>query len=258
VELAGDYVFGGVQRGAMEMYAVNIRDLEQAAVQFPGSQRKNILDYLQVHVHSDAKLKGFGACCALKNTKRPAYLLLTGKGIKNIHIWKFQPPVCAGQEAIWEQIYDTQTNGNTINLLSFYRSPQGKLLAINKSDSQKLRLWDMSNEEEQQDEQERPKRPAYQDVANSQAALGIAGGFCVCGGPTMYNQLSIVSLDQPKNAFNHTELALPGLLIAGGGASRRQRRGDLKQVVRVATLSQDANNALLELDDVSRVEVSCV
>jgi WD40 repeat protein len=264
VELAGDYVFAGVQRGAMEMYAVHINDLEQeAATTIPGNgaprKRKNILDYLQVHVHSDAKLKGFGACCQLQTSgkQRPAYLLLTGKGIKNIHIWKFQPPVSAGQEAIWEQIYDTQTNGNTINLLSFYRSPQGQLLAINKSDSQKLRLWDMSNEEqdEQQDsKQQRPKRPAYQDVANSQAALGIAGGFCVCGGPTMYNQLSIVSLDQPKNAYNHTELALPGLLVAGGGASRRQRRGDLKQVVRVATLSQNASHALLELDDVSKVE----
>ena len=281
VQIAGNMVFGGVQRGAMELYAVHMGDLEQAANNFnlnvnvnvngdkhqDKDKHKNILDYLQVSCHADAKLKGFGACVELQNNnhnnnnnhnhRRPSFLLLTGKGIKNIHIWKFQPK---HQElpAVWEQIYDTQTNGNTIQLLSFYRSPT-HLWAISKSGTQKLRLWDMTQEEEQEQEQDtlntlntdRPKRPSYQDVANSQAALGIAGHFCVCGGPTMYNQLSIVSLDQPRNAFNHTELALPGAADASPSGGRRQRRGDLKQVVRVATL--DTNHALLELDDGSMV-----
>lgn len=63
----------------------------------------------------------------------------------------------------------------------------------------------------------------------------------------MYNQLSIVSLDQPKSAYNHTELALP----ATSNSTGRQRRGDLKQVITVATLPNDSNHVLLELDDVS-------
>jgi hypothetical protein len=255
VDVCGDYVFCGVSRGAMELYAVCMKDLEEASC-----TKNNILDYLQVHVHADAKLKGFGASARLENTKRPTYLLLTGKGIKNIHIWSFQPPIKPNEEPIWTQLYDTQTNGNTINLLGFYRSPDNnKLLGVSKSDTQKLRLWDLSEEESFEEKKERAKRPPYVDVANSQAALGLAGGFCVCGGASMYNQLSVVSLDQPNNAFNHTELALPSV----GGlnksiGSRRQRRGDLKQVVNVASPPQgdSACQLLLELDDGSIVQYS--
>ena len=77
----------------------------------------------------------------------------------------------------------------------------------------------------------------------------------------MYNQLGIVSLDQPKSAYNHMELALPvanSVSLSGPGRSSgrgRQRRGDLKQVINVATLPDDSNHALLELDDVS-IELS--
>jgi WD40 repeat protein len=277
VDMCGDYVFGGVPRGAMELYAVSTRELEAQVRNDPettpmpttmttsNSSQKNILDSIHVHVHADAKLKGFGACAQLQNdvNGRPTYLLLTGKGIKNIHIWKFQPPLNERDEhdhAIWEQLYDTQTNGNTIHLLSFYRTPLGNLMGVSQSDTQKLRLWDLSQEEEEPQDKDtkkpRPKRPAYQDVANSQGSLGIAGGYGVCGGPTMYNQLSIVSLDQPKSAYNHTELALPGAAQAATsslstmGGRGRQRRGDLKQLVNVATLPNDSNHALLELDDV--------
>ena len=300
----GDYVFGGVPRGAMEVYAVHIQELEDHVMNrrstttstSAAAATKNILDYIHVHVHADAKLKGLGACTQLQNVSRPTYLLLTGKGIKNIHIWKFQPPypatpsstnITTQEPAVWEQLYDTPTNGNTINLLSFYRNPEGILWGISQSDTQKVRLWDLSIEEQPQQEQtslfqinnndhdhsvevDRPKRPPYQDVTNSQAALGIAGGYGVCGGPTMYNQLSIVSLDNPKSIYNHTELALPvggDQLLSphqasssssscwggGGSGGGRQRRGDLKQVVNVATLPNDSNHALLELDDVSEL-----
>ncbi|KAL3936477.1 MAG: hypothetical protein SGBAC_008215 [Bacillariaceae sp.] len=267
VGVCDDYVFCGVSRGAMELYAVDYRELE-ASARGHVQKKENILDYLHVQEKADAKLKGFGACTKLQNTARPTYLLLTGKGIKNIHIWSFQPPLTSheDEEAVWTQLYDTQTNGNTINLLGFYRAPaENKLLGVSKSDSQKLRLWDLSaeegNKEDTHKEQERDKRPPYVDVANSQAALGLAAsGFCVCGGPTMYNQLSIVSLDEPKNAYNHTELALPGgdedtFGGAGGSrrsSSRRQRRGDLKQVAHVASPPEGDANAgqvLLELDD---------
>lgn len=371
----GKYVFCGVQRGAMELYAVHVEGLDaqvaaaaaatkkrqlQQKLQGDGQhqaatsssparldrRRGNILDYIHVYCHSDAKLKGFGACTAMRmaNSSRKedaggadddeppqpqSYLLLTGKGIKNIHIWKFTPPppqqhqehyyhvlhdvqsndVGSGQlhahhqqhhndtspikassadvthnsstsgstddDGTWDQLYDTQTNGITIHLLDFYRTPQGKLMAVSKSDVQKLRLWDLSFEEEEQQPHHgpnnpgsaRPKRPPYQDVANSHAALGIAGGFCVCGGESMYNQLSIVSLDQPKNAYNHTELALPsgttpvgeagssgggssGEIMASFSSSRRQRRGEMRAVVSVAASPQDSSHALLELDDV--------
>lgn len=305
----GRFVFCGVQRGAVELYAVDASALELAVVaakkrwmdrklkaladgENPANvvhveDHGNILDYLQVYCHSDAKLKGFGACTAMKMSKSaggdnkkdmPSYFLLTGKGIKNIHIWKFTPPVGGrmttlsgnvdddDRNGLWEQLYDTPTNGNTINLLDFYRTSQDKLLAVSKSGNQKLRLFDLSREEKQAfHDHSRPKRPAYEDVANSQAALGIAGSLCVCGGDSMYNQLSIVSLDQPKNAYNHTELALPtgtptleqsNLADSGFSGRRFQRRGEMKAIVNVATMrAEDASHyALLELDDGSLVQ----
>lgn len=82
----------------------------------------------------------------------------------------------------------------------------------------------------------------------------------------MYNQMSMVSLEQPESMFNHTELALPVVgdteacktssVTTQSSSSRRRRpqRGDLKQVVRAATMVNDASHVLLELDDVSIVE----
>ncbi|KAG7362053.1 hypothetical protein IV203_025719 [Nitzschia inconspicua] len=311
----GKFVFCGVSRGAMELYAVNVEALEEAVLTQRRLKQKqinnakqqqnqqndddasqenqkslNILDYIQVFCHSDAKLKGFGACTSMMvkgdgkgGASSQSYLLLTGKGIKNIHIWKFSPPHATKYHAIqtgseekmdvedngaWEQLYDTSTNGNTIVLLNFYRTPNGKLMAVSKSDVQKLRLWDLSLEEQDLPIVKRPKRPPYQDVDNSHAALGIAGGFCVCGGDSMYNELSIVKLDQPNNAYNHTELALPTTATAGSEASsptfgvpslmssRRQRRGEMKAVVNVATSPHDSGHALLELDDGTLVQYS--
>eukprot|EP00934_Nitzschia_sp_Nitz4_P006937 Nitzschia sp. Nitz4//scaffold72_size95085//54707//58209//NITZ4_004764-RA/size95085-processed-gene-0.31-mRNA-1//-1//CDS//3329557387//6927//frame0 len=265
VDTCGDYVFGGVIRGAVELYAVSTKDLEDAATQKNGAQNtKNILDHVHCYGHMDAKLKGFGACTQLENASRPTYLLLTGRGIKNIHIWKFQPPIDHDPHGIpvWELLYDTQTNGNTIHLLNFYRNPKGSLIGVSRSDDQKLCLWDLSKEEENhatgiEDKVERPKRPPYQNVANSQGALGIVGDCGLCGGATMYNQFSIVSLSHPKASYNHTELALPG--VSGVSMSRgSQRRGELKQVVKVATLCQDSHHALLELDDGSIVHYEAV
>ena len=316
------YVFMGVSRGATEVYAVYIGDLEAAVHHHKKQQQqqsasseeasssgcctRNILDYLKVYCHSDAKLKGFGACATITKSSDisssvvttttgtgtstdTSYLLLTGKGIKNIHIWKFTPPKyhprssSIGYEydenenddnGIWDQLYDTPTNGNTIVLLGFhFRESDNKLLAVSKSDVQKLRLWDLSFEQEQaaapdekqqQQQQQRPKRPPHQDVDNSQYALDIAGGIGVCTGGNMYNVMSIVSLDRPNDPFNHTELALPTPADNNGGrdspndfaqtaySSRRQRRGEMKAVVNVATSPRDSSHALLELDDVSK------
>jgi len=317
VDISDDsqYVFVGVARGAMELHAVYIGDLERAVHTHKQREReqkgsknriakRNILDYIKVYCHSDAKIKGFGACATMRvakttegnNTSSSSYLLLTGKGIKNIHIWKFTPPQHTGNDelmeemygrnrkqsicdppddeedhGIWDQLYDTATNGNTIVLLGFYRNPQNKLLAVSKSDTQKLRLWDLSFEEDSNlsdaaKDDQRPKRPPYKDVVNSQSALETAGGIGVCGGGNMYNEMSIVSLDRPDDPYNHTELALPSAAALSGAdaaqqqfmgySSRRQRRGEMKAVVNVATSPRDSSHALLELDDGSLVGFS--
>lgn len=320
VDISDDakYVFVGVSRGATELHAVFIGDLERAVHIHKQREhhymikRRNILDYIKVYCASDAKLKGFGACATMQvqgtpnddnantnnnaNHQSTSYMLLTGKGIKNLHIWKFTPPehpnsfeetaneiakqhssgssrgrnlsICDPPDdeednGIWDQLYDTATNGNSIVLLGFYRNLQNKLLAVSKSDAQKLRLWDLSFEEssgitEAAREEHRPKRPNFEDVANSRSALEIAGGIGVCGGGNMYNQMSIVSLDKPDDPFNHTELALPSAVAPSDVlqnpspySSRRQRRGEMKAVVKVATSPRDSSHALLELDDVS-------
>lgn len=249
----GLYCFGGVIRGSMELVAVDLSNIS--------SSKTDLLDLIRVHRHSDAKLKGFGACTRLEGPTQK-YLLLTGKGIKNIHVWSFEPSKTENQ---WQCLYDTQTNGNTISMLHLRYDPNGLLQAMSKSDSQKLRIWDLSYEQHGGDpshmlynkkstiqqlakksilSKERPKRPPYVDVASTESALGIAGAFCFGGG---FNQLSVVSLDVENvgSPYNHTELALPRR-----GTSRRQQRGDLQSIVKVAGITKDANHVLLELSNV--------
>ena len=84
----GHFAFGGVLRGSTELVAVDLTLVEHYHDQYntnDGNGQENqqdILDLIKVYRHSDAKLKGFGACIRLKNTKNPEYRLFTGKGIK--------------------------------------------------------------------------------------------------------------------------------------------------------------------------------
>jgi WD40 repeat protein len=251
------YCFGGVLRGSMELVAVDLSKIHGSG---------DILDAIQVHRHNDAKLKGFGACTRLKG-KEQTYLLLTGKGIKNIHIWSFRPK----ETNAWQCLYDTQTNGNTISILHLRYDANGLLQALSKSDSQKLRVWDLSHEQHGGDKshplytkqstiqqlakksvssKERPKRPPYVDVANTESCLGLAGEFSFGGG---CDKVSVVSLNVENVAspFNHTEMALPGC-----GTSRRRQRGDLQSIVRVAGMTNDASHVLMELSNVRILIVS--
>lgn len=273
----GLWCFGGVVRGSVELVAVNLTHLE---LQDESSQtHQNVLDCVQVERHNHAKLKGFGACTRLQTISpinKPKYLLLTGKGIKNIHIWSFSPH--SPDKERWQCLYDTPTNGNTISLLHLRYDPHGQLQALSKSEDQKLRLWDLSYEQHDTSESNtpkddtklkplchsvfsrwsksppssdggRPKRPPYVDVASTESTLGICGSFCFGGGHGMYNQVSVVGLDV-KPPYNVTEMALPG---AGGIARGRQQRGDLKSITQVAGMVMDAGHVLLELSDGSVV-----
>jgi len=259
------WAFAGVLRGSMELCAIHLGHLE-ASYDDDIPENASLLDHLTVFRHADAKLRGFGACTRLHNQNK--YLLFTGKAIKNIHVWSFEPPSGPGEQPVWQQLYDTQTNGNTIKHLSFRHHPSGRLLGLSKSDGQKLRVWDLSYEEEvvgnnSPSRHNRPTRPPFEDPANTEGMLGVAGGFCLCGGSreSMYNQMSIVSLDVEnlQSPYNHTELALPGTSIPDTSSSRsrrnrREQRGDLKSVESVAGMLTDAGQALLELSDGSLVQ----
>lgn len=269
VQLSEDglWCFAGVLRGSMELVAIYLGDLQAAYQRLEESAQHdtittegdddegsaNLLDHLTVYRHYDAKLRGFGACMRLKNSGR--YLLFTGKSIKNIHIWSFDPPTSPHQDPVLTQIYDCSTNGNTIRFLQFRRhSTTGALQAISKSDDQRLRVWDLTAEEEglyDYDPDKRPNRPPFQDVPNTEATLAVVGGFCVCGGSNMYNQTSLVSLNVENllSPYNHTEMALPGSSVSPVGGTRRMQRGDLRSVESAYGSAEQADHVLLEISD---------
>lgn len=148
-----------------------------------------------------------------------------------MHIWSFIPPTENNKLPIWQCLYDTPSNGNTITYLSFRTDSNGLLQAISKSDDQKLRVWDLSYEESQgevsksqkksvikqlakkaENEKypgtERPKRPPYIDVAGTENALGVYGPYVFSGGESMFNKIGVMHLDvgDIQSPFNHTEL----------------------------------------------------
>ncbi|KAL7548804.1 hypothetical protein ACHAWF_012060 [Thalassiosira exigua] len=297
----GMYAFGGVQRGSVELAACYLGDVEAylderereeegagggGDADGPKREKQGLLDLIRLDRHADAKLKGFGACARLWNgwerarggEERPEYLLFTGKGIKNIHIWSYKAP-SRDEESTWTCLYDTPGNGTSINQLYFRHNAAGTLQAISKSDDQKLRVWDLSYEQGRiargagtdgkSGDEDRPRRPDYVDVASTEGTLGVCGPYAFASGSLggMHNIINVVGLDADdvSSPFNRTELALPDVGGAGaigdffgGRPSRtgRQQRGDLKSVIHVAGLAHDAGHALLQLSDGSTVHYS--
>ena len=104
------------------------------------------------------------------------------------------------------------------------------LQGLSKSDDQKLRIWDLSFEQniceeyskktsvikelakkassEKQDT--RPKRPPYIDVTSTENALAIFGSYVFSGGDSMYNKMGVMTIDVPEiqSPFNHAEIAV--------------------------------------------------
>ena len=188
---------------------------------------------------------------------------------QNIHIWSYKPSrIEKDEESVWTCLYDTQTNGTSINQLYFRHNKHGNLQGISKSDDQKLRVWDLSYEQKRiasdSGGSDRPNRPDYVDVASTEGTIGVCGPYAFASGSLggMHNIINVVGLDvdDVSSPFNCTELALP----AGGEdqfvdrrrASRtgRQQRGDLKSIVNVTGLVFDASHALLQLSDGSVVQ----
>ena len=153
------------------------------------------------------------------------------------------------------------------------------LQGISKSDDQKLRIWDLSFEqglhhtkksvitqlakrtqvELPTTSSSRPKRPPYIDIINTENTLGVFGPYTFSGGAGMYNQMSVMCLDveDVQSPFNHTELAFPGEnnddtedhKARRSSRSKRQQRGELKSIINVTGLTQDAAHVILELSN---------
>ncbi|CAN0200674.1 unnamed protein product, partial [Laminaria digitata] len=93
---------------------------------------------IRTYSHSDGKLKGFGAAAVVRTGPDRTqwgekYRLFCGRGIKNIHVWCFSPDLSSGGGVAggrgggrggggggtWTCLYDTHTNGATVELVAF-------------------------------------------------------------------------------------------------------------------------------------------
>jgi hypothetical protein len=200
-----------------------------------------LLDLISVNWHADAKLKGFGVCTRLWNRwnraqsgERPKYLLFTGKGIQNIHSWSFKPSrIEKDQDSIWICLYDTPTNGTSINQLYFRHNALGTLKDVSKRDNQKLRVCDLSYEQRRIVESntggkttEQPKRPAFVTVESTEGTIGVCGPYAFASASGLCNIINAVGLNlaNTSSPYNRTELALPksdGAPAADGACSTR-------------------------------------
>ena len=210
------------------------------------------------YLHADPKLRGFGAASLVFDDGQPItnyssnpryrrliilttailmqfnyrYRLACGKGIKNVHVWQFQPFFAAsfrpqdlpdvGQRlgngssqhpfpcamGSWQCMYDVATNGNTITVLAFRK---GASELLTKSTGNCLRIWDLrafdtstptTNNSDVVDSVR--SRPAYVDVANSQHTKCLTAGFAFGG----TYEFVVVRMDAPKEA-NSDAIAMP-------------------------------------------------
>jgi hypothetical protein len=134
--------FAGVMKGSMEMLAVDVGQIpvwhDSALVggkpvpKIIGRKTKGIVSIDQLglrsmskaaplvctYSHLDPKLRGFGAVTRLR-CEEEKYLLICGRGIKNVHVWLFAPSAQVDVPPKWTCLYDVTTNGVSIEALAF-------------------------------------------------------------------------------------------------------------------------------------------
>ncbi|GMI40243.1 hypothetical protein TrCOL_g5413 [Triparma columacea] len=243
----GRFCFGGVLRGSVEMVCVDLSNVEEFYKNSGKKKLGNLSSLVRIFKHQDAKLKGFGSVTRLSDgldTSDSSYRLFCGKGIKNIHIWSFKPPTAANPDPIWECIYDTQSNGMTVEYLAFRRG-KGGLQGVSKSQGQCIRLWDLSGEEKHEPRPE-SKRPSFVDVPNTENAVGVFGSYAFAGG----HGVRVVDLDNDSPPFmtNDMEIPPPSASKSAGTSGGSSRRRAMRTVVTASGIS-DGSRVLFELSD---------
>ncbi|CAM9138075.1 unnamed protein product, partial [Chrysoparadoxa australica] len=201
------FVFAGVLRQVAMHHLSNLphKQLQRCCCMMhdPGLSAlpSDLLGLVKTTSFSDAKLKGFGAVAVLQHSgPEPEYRLFCGRGIKSIHIWRFRPelglsvskppiPQAESTADKWSCIYDTQSNGMTIDIVGFRK---GGYEGMSRSENQCIRLWDLTSND---------KRPPFKDIPNTNDAKGVFGDYAYGGGV----ELSIVKLDAARWA-NRQEL----------------------------------------------------
>eukprot|EP01035_Chromulina_nebulosa_P018321 gene18321-24010_t len=166
------------------------------------------INLLYSYSHNDPKLKGFSSVTRLltNNPDDEKYLIASGKGIKNVHIWQFDPV----SDTKWMCLYDLPTNGITIECISFRNN--GKEF-FTKSSGSNLRLWNISSS--QLDSQ---SKPTYDDIANSGDVIVALDNFAFGGAYSF----AMVRIDAPKSA-NRDIIQIPERSSEDENGNRRKR-----------------------------------
>ncbi|KAL4166636.1 hypothetical protein KRP22_013891 [Phytophthora ramorum] len=138
------------------------------------------------HTYSDAKLKGFAAAKSLylKGSKRTEYRLLCGIGIKNVHMWRFhQQKTENGLEWNWECVFDKQTNGISLEFISFHPTIANQF--ISKSEHQNVRIWHLEEEYDASDDSVTIKKKSHTDVKQTTDTVAVYGDYAYGGGESL-------------------------------------------------------------------------
>lgn len=227
------FCYVGVQKGSSELLAIDLRLLpvNWSRTRTSNSKRSGKatletrpFDFIRTYNRNDPKLRGFGGACRVKYgdaSSAAIYRLACGRGIKNVHVWQFEPdhfvPTTGADGTVahirtpkWTCIYDVATNGNTIESISFRN---GGMEVLTKSAGCNLRVWDLS-----QFEADPTAKPAYEDVANSQDVKLFLDGYAFGG---TYD-FAIVKIGAPKSA-NRDSFEMPERSIEDAQGQRRKR-----------------------------------
>ena len=211
------------------------------------NDRLSALDLTRVFRHADAKLKGFGACTRLRPAQHNSnssssntsaeYRLFCGRGIKNIHIWRFALEHTTAATTMggahWECLLSIPTAGMSVSLLQFRHvqdvnastsaaaaagtnsnSNKWRLEGVSKSDGVNIRIWDLSAQEKMNHEKEgaitdpttttmgkvtASARPKYNEVRNTVDMHGIYGQYAFGG---QHNSVGLVQVVCSSNRTN--------------------------------------------------------
>jgi hypothetical protein len=220
--------FAGVMKGSMEMLAVDVGQIplwhESALVggkpvpKLIGRKTKGVVTIDQLGLrsvskaaplvctssHLDPKLRGFAAVTRLR-TDTEKYLLVCGRGIKNVHVWLFAPSSQAEVPSKWSCLYDVATNGVTIEALGFRErllpsladgSPSYRLEMVSKSSGMGIRVWDLSHFEEESNLSS--NKIPYEDVPMSSDCRAFSESGDMAFGGTY--DFSTMRIESPKDS----------------------------------------------------------
>ncbi|KAI9917210.1 hypothetical protein PsorP6_013175 [Peronosclerospora sorghi] len=147
----GRYVFVGCRQGPRVIMSFN---LDYYRSEKDGDDED--FQQFQKHYRINNKLRGFAAVTTYvppiasvrqeqqdNEEKRSAYYILTGLGVRVLHLWRFVEPKQPHLEPIWEHLQDFDAGGNTATTAAFLPSTvsPGVFMIAAVCEDKNLRVW---------------------------------------------------------------------------------------------------------------------